>query len=296
MKKHAVAGLLLFVCISPVAAQAQSGDRVRMGEDITIEEGESAGDVVCVGCNIRVRGSADEVVALGGNVEIDGSVSREVMALGGDIRLGPEAEVGRDVVSIGGRVDRDPRATVGGNTSTVMNIGISGLGGIFLFVVLLCLAFNLVLVLLAFLIAGEQRVQVLAATTRENTGWAFLAGLGAIVGSLILLMLAATTGPFAPVLALLVCLLFTAALVVGYTGLSSWLGRSLFRESSALSAVLLGALVITLLQLIPLAGLLVFLAFSLLALGTVALSGFGTSPGWLHNRFVISRPAPPPAD
>lgn len=194
MKKHAVAGLLLFVCISPVAAQAQSGDRVRMGEDITIEEGESAGDVVCVGCNIRVRGSA------------------------------------------------------------------------------------------------------VAATTRENTGWAFLAGLGAIVGSLILLMLAATTGPFAPVLALLVCLLFTAALVVGYTGLSSWLGRSLFREGSALSAVLLGALVITLLQLIPLAGLLVFLAFCLLALGTVALSGFGTSPGWLQNRFVTSRPAPPPAD
>lgn len=87
----------------------RDGDRVQIGSNITITEGEV------------VDG---DVVAIGGNVTVDGEVRGDVVAIGGVMALGPKAQVDNNVVVIGGPLRRDPAARIGGRVQTV------GLGSI----------------------------------------------------------------------------------------------------------------------------------------------------------------------
>ncbi len=287
-------GLLLLLSL-PTQVQAQGSDeRVQFGQDIVIEADETVGDAVCIFCSIRVRGTArGDAVAVFGSLEIDGSVEGDAVAVGGNVRLGSGAEVGKVAVSVGGRLERDPQARVGGEATSTPGLAV-GLGGLFLFGLLVCGMINLVLVLFSYLIAGEQRVAVVANTVRERTGLAALAGLGALVAAVILFIISALLGPITPIMAIIVSVALFVTLVVGYTGLSFWLGRSLAAGSAPLVAVLLGALLITILQLIPFVCLITFPVFVLLALGSAAVSGYGTASDWLPRQFA-PRPAVPPA-
>ncbi|MFQ5818320.1 MAG: hypothetical protein ACE5H2_10270 [Terriglobia bacterium] len=287
--------LLALLLLLPAAALAQEGDeRVQFGRNIVIAADETVGDVVCIFCSIRVRGTArGDAVAVGGSIAIDGRVGGDAVAVGGSVRLTPSAEVGHDAVAVGGRVDRDPQARVGGEVTTVGGLPMIGVGSLLLFGFLFCAAINLVLALLAYLIAGAPRVEVVANAVRERTGLVLLAGLGTLVAAVALFIISALLGPITPILAVVVSVALVVTLVVGYTGLSFWLGRSLARGVTPLVALLLGALLITILQLIPFLGLLVFLVFVLLALGSAALSGYGSATDWLPRQFA-TRPATPP--
>lgn len=316
--------IALLLAFPTVAQAAQAAERVQVGQNLVIGEGETVSDAVCVGCSIRVLGRVTgDAVTLGGNIEIEGAVAgdavgvfgnvdlsgavgqdlvavfgnaningavgQDVAAMGGNIRLGPEAGVGQDVTTAGGKIERHPQASVGGD------VGVSpGLPGLLLLGLLACALSNVLLVLLAYAIAGEGRVQTVAGTVRERTGLALLAGLGVLVAAVALFIISSLLGPVTPIVALIVALGLLVTLVVGYTGLSSWLGGSVARSSGPLVAVLLGALLITILQLLPVLGLFVWLVFIVLALGSAALSGYGTATDWLQQQFA-GRPVVPPA-
>lgn len=307
---------LLLVCalvvLLPATAGAQS-DRVQTGEDITVEADEQVKDVVCIFCSIRHSGHASgDVVAVFGDIEADGSaggdmvavfgdieangdVGGDMVATGGNISLGPQAVVGGKVVSSGGKIERDPQARVGGEVQETPGPPAIGLVGLLVVAVVISLLTHVVLILIAYLIAGQKRVETLAATVRERAGLAVLTGLGVIVAAIALFILSAFLGPAMPILALLVCLALGVTLVVGYTGLSYWLGRVLARNAAPLLALLLGAALITILQLIPVLGFFLFLVFVLLAYGCAALSGYGSATDWLQRRFGGRAAAPPPA-
>jgi hypothetical protein len=75
-----------------------------------------------VGGSINVP--ADEevhgpVVAVFGSVTVDGRVRDNVVAVGGNVRLGPSADVRGDVVAVGGEVERHTDANVAGHISEV---------------------------------------------------------------------------------------------------------------------------------------------------------------------------------
>lgn len=59
------------------------------------------------------------VVAIGGSVTIDGDVREDVVAVGGNVRLGPKARVRGDITSVGGTIERDPGAEIDGRTNEV---------------------------------------------------------------------------------------------------------------------------------------------------------------------------------
>jgi hypothetical protein len=80
------------------------GDRVRFGGNVVVNENEV------------VDG---DTVALGGSVTIDGRVTGNAVAIGGNLRLGPHAEVEGDAVTIGGILTRDPGARVEGKVVDV---------------------------------------------------------------------------------------------------------------------------------------------------------------------------------
>lgn len=110
--------LAIFVFAAAVLpASARSGsnsDRVQFGSSINVGENEEVGDVVCIGCSIRVAGTCGDIVAIGGRIELEGHAKGDVVAIGGGARLGENAQVGGDVVTIGGQLARGNGSEVNG--------------------------------------------------------------------------------------------------------------------------------------------------------------------------------------
>jgi hypothetical protein len=99
----------------PAAAKSgSSNDRVQFGSSINVSEDEEVGDLVCIGCSIRVAGTCGDIVAIGGRIELEGHAKGDVVAVGGGVRLGENAQVGGDVVTIGGQLARSNGSEVGG--------------------------------------------------------------------------------------------------------------------------------------------------------------------------------------
>lgn len=84
------------------------GARVRIGGDVFVGEDERIGD---------------EVVAIFGSATVRGKVRGDVVAVFGDVRLGPKAEVGGEVTAVGGEIVREEGARVYGAVNEV-SIGI----------------------------------------------------------------------------------------------------------------------------------------------------------------------------
>jgi hypothetical protein len=87
----------------------RSGDIMRVGSDITIDEDQTVtGDVLAVGASVRVKG------------HVEGNVA----SMGGNIYLEPTARVDGDVVTMGGELQEEPGASVGGQR--VVGLGRNG--------------------------------------------------------------------------------------------------------------------------------------------------------------------------
>jgi hypothetical protein len=97
---------LLFLSAVPPSFARSSQDRASFGNDITVSEGETVGDVACAFCSVRIHGNVKgDVAVLFGSVAIDSNqaISGDVAILGGDLNLGEDGKVGGDVAIAGGR-------------------------------------------------------------------------------------------------------------------------------------------------------------------------------------------------
>ncbi len=127
---------LLFLPTSNVYAQSPSGDVIRIGENFTLESGETINgsliviggnadieegasisrDVILIGGNLTIDGGTEGTVfVVGGNLTISGTTGKEVVAIGGQVLLTKTAVVNGDVVTVGGQVTKEDGAEVVGN-------------------------------------------------------------------------------------------------------------------------------------------------------------------------------------
>jgi len=112
-------GLCLLASLSPLVLADDSHDRTQFGHNITIGPGETASDVTCFGCSVRVRGRVDsDVTTFFGSVVIEGEgrVGGDTTVFAGDVRLERGASV-QEVDIFGGELHRDPGATVAGDVT-----------------------------------------------------------------------------------------------------------------------------------------------------------------------------------
>ncbi len=310
--KRLVSLLSLSVFIfAPAAAQPE--DRTRFGRAIVIEPGETAGNVTCFACSIRVRGTVQgDLVSLLGGIEIEGAASGDVIcfacsirvrgavqgdlvsllsgiaiegaasgdavAVGGSIRLRPGARLDGDAVAVGGPVLREASATINGDAVPVVWFHLPGQRRFFWRGVLAFAAFQFGLLLVFYPLVRRQRVGNIAATLARHPVWTLLAGVGvaALVGLIVIVAVRFEYWSNAA------GYVFNAVLLViggmGALGVYMWLGRKAAPASPPFAAVALGAALAFLLQLVPLAGFLACLLLCLLALGVAVLSGFGSFP------------------
>jgi hypothetical protein len=272
--------------------QAEHGnDVVRVGSSIYVGPNETVGDAVCVGCSMHIAGSASgDLVAVGGSVQVDGTVRGETVVVGGNLRLGPQAIVHGDVTLVGGKLERDPSARIEGQISNAPVMGnVAGLAMLMLVPFVGMLLLGVVLSVLCVAVAGERRVEIVVSTLRQHTGLGLLAGLGVVAGFVVLITAFHWTGPLAPLIAVGLSLALVAMAILGYTGVSAWVGHGLAPHAGAMGAVVAGALLVVVLQSVPFLGLFALLIFGLLALGGAALSGLGSDPEWLRER-LSNRP------
>jgi hypothetical protein len=81
-------------------APLQDGARVHIGGNVFVGENERVG----------------KVVAVFGRAEVNGIVDHDVVAIGGDVVIGPKAMIRSDVFSVGGTVRTAQGAYIGGNS------------------------------------------------------------------------------------------------------------------------------------------------------------------------------------
>ena len=119
MQRLLLAAVLLLIATTPAFAKGDN-DRVSIGSDITVAEGETASDLVCVFCSIRIHGDVSgDVVAILGNVTVDPGrgIHGDTAVIGGDLNLGEGASVGGDVSVVAGDASLASGATIHGSQS-----------------------------------------------------------------------------------------------------------------------------------------------------------------------------------
>ena len=284
---------LIIICLLmlPVIAFAKNSgasDRVQIGKSIEVGPDEVVGDAVCIGCSIRVEGHVmGDAVAIGGRLDVDGKVNGDTVAIGGGIRLGAGASVGGDVTTVGGAVERDSAASVGGDVVVnhhfpVMG-GMMGMGTFFLAGLLMSIPLTLILCVICYFILGQQRVEVMVGALRGRTGPAMLAGLAVLIGATIVMIFFPHSGALKPIVVVVIAIAVCITMIVGYTAVSMWAGRGIAKGASPIAALILGAIIVAVVQSIPLIGFFLVIVFALAAVGTAITTGFGTHSDWLRS-------------
>jgi hypothetical protein len=97
---------------------SEGPDHVGFGNTITIDEGQSSGDIVCAFCTVRVRGNVSgDIVTFFGDVQVEPNrtVSGDSVVFGGNLGLGEQSSLGGDLVLFGGELSQASTATVHGD-------------------------------------------------------------------------------------------------------------------------------------------------------------------------------------
>ena len=116
MPKLLLAASLFLVVSAPFARADQ--DRASFGSDITVSEGESAGDIACAFCSVHINGDVKgDVAVFFGNVNVNSGqrIGGDTAVIGGDLNLADGAEVKGDVSVVGGSLNTADGAVVDGS-------------------------------------------------------------------------------------------------------------------------------------------------------------------------------------
>ena len=265
-------GLILWFA-APAAAGPSSVTKI--GSDVTVAEGVTV----------------QSATAIGGQVTIDGTVRGDAVAIGGSVVLGSTAIVGGNCIAVGGVVVRGRGAEVRGDlieinssrlstaVSTVLTEDWEGWSWVFavlsLFIFLMIVTIALISVALM-----PKPFEVIAAGIRVHVFRAFLWGLLAMILVVPLMVLLAVSVVGIVLIPLEVVLVVCAALM-GFVAVARLVGRSAFLmikkpEPRLLRATFWGLLILWMLGWLPYIGPIIKVLATLIGLGGVIVTRFGT--------------------
>lgn len=290
-------GLLLLA--APPSATGGDGEVA-----LRLEKGSlTRNQMVAMGKDIVVAGEAlSDVAAMEGSVEVTGRVAGDVVVLGGDARLGPEAQVGGDVFVLGGTIQAAPGAHAAGRmvsyptaSSALITLvegpsfGLGFTSPAVLGTKLALLAAWAALLLLLFAATGRQLLET-ADDIRREPFRSFATGLTGVLALVLTAMFfSAFTGglvgvPLLVLVVLLALLLKLWGMVAVFYALGDWLARRFLRRPRMrpLNAATIGLLVMGAVKFLPYVGIWVWTAATLIGMGAALTTKFGRQEPWFE--------------
>ncbi|HWH71771.1 MAG TPA: RDD family protein, partial [Candidatus Sulfotelmatobacter sp.] len=261
-------------------------------KDVELKAGDSAGTVVVIGGSAKIHGRVQEAaVAILGNLEVEGEVGDAAVAVLGNIKAGREARIKGAAVAVGGTVDALSGANIQGQIESLefpqwlkqwfveCVLKLRPLAPQVGWVWAVAAVFLLIYLLIATLF--PKPVQACVEELTERPATTFLLGLLTKLLVPVVIGILGVTG-----IGLLVVPFISAALVlgalVGKTALLEYIGFRLGRQfgfgllSKSVLALLVGALLITLLYMVPILGLLTYGVVGIWGLGVAVTAAFST--------------------
>lgn len=288
---------------TPVPGTQITGDQVVIGNTYRLESGETlVGNLLVVGGTATI--SADsllngDVVLIGGTIAIRGTITGDVVSIGGAVTLEDTAVVNGGVTLLGASVNRSPLAKVAGGVSEqspeVFNFDFGNTDRWnlpfaatekplvrVLNTFMQTLAMSVLAVILGLLLPGQ--IKRVSETVLREPLIAGGVGLLTIIVAPIVLVLLTITIILIPV-TILSILVLALGVFFGYVAVGYEIGQRvavLFKTTwhpsiSAGMGVLLLSLVTGFSSYIPCVGWIVGLIVSILGLGAVVISRFGSS-------------------
>ena len=277
MKKKTVLLLVVGLLLCFVTTvRAESSNVVKIGSDVTIEEGTKV----------------HNVLAFGGQVTVDGVVENNIIAIGGSVVLTKTAVVSGDVFTLGGIIVRGRGAEVHGDITEINADDISAAianalseeweGWSWIFAVVSISVFLGVLLLtILIVLLIPKPVRLVASAVKEKTFkvtiWGII-GLVLVVPLAVLLAVSVVGIVLIPLeMALVLC-----AVLFGFIAVSQLVGRQLFtilkrQDQSMMKETIWGLIILWLIGWIPYVGWMVKMCVIVIGLGGVLLTRFGTT-------------------
>ena len=277
MKKKTVLLLVVGLLLCFVTTvRAESSNVVKIGSDVTIEEGTKV----------------HNVLAFGGQVTVDGVVENNIIAIGGSVVLTKTAVVSGDVFTLGGIIVRGRGAEVHGDITEINADDISAAianalseeweGWSWIFAVVSISVFLGVLLLtILIVLLIPKPVRLVASAVKEKTFkvtiWGNI-GLVLVVPLAVLLAVSVVGIVLIPLeMALVLC-----AVLFGFIAVSQLVGRKLFtilkrQDQSMMKETIWGLIILWLIGWIPYVGWMVKMCVIVIGFGGVLLTRFGTT-------------------
>jgi hypothetical protein len=301
----------------PGSPPTYTGDKVVIGNTFRLQSGESLkGNLIVIGGTANIEAGATitgDVVLTGGTITIAGKLDGNLVAIGGAITLADGAVVNGDIVTVGASLKKSDSATVNGQiTEQSPSVDLNdhsvwqfpwqskeNLLASFLTATFESFAMAAFAVVIGLIL--PHQTHNLSAAIQEEPLISAAVGLLAVIGSPILLLIMIITLILIPV-AVLYVLLFGLALAFGWIGLGNFIGERLSHAvkgnwAPAVSAgigTLLISLLIGVINLIPCVGWVIGIILSLIGLGAIVITKFG-STGATSEKTSHSAAIPPAA-
>jgi hypothetical protein len=305
---------------TPEPIKTYQGDKLVIGDTFRLKVGEVLeGNLAVIGSTANIEKGAvvnGDVILTGGTIAIEGTVNGNVLAIGGAVNIEDTAAINGDVVSVGASVKHSALAKISGQITEQAPINLNfntakesspAQTKQDLLAKLLTAAFeSLAMAALAVVLAlvfPEQIKRVSDALSKEPLvcgGVGLLIIIGAPV-ALIILTITIILIPVTIVASMLLALaLIYSWMVVGYNlgyRLSHLFHASWPTPVASGIGVLILSLVVGLIFLIPCIGWIIGFILSLIGLGAVVISRFGSTryANKLAQTTVLSQipPGPP---
>ena len=277
MRALAILALISAFSVSASAQPDPSLNRIKVLQDINVETGETAVDVQCFMCSVHVRGHVTgHIITLGGGIFIDGQVDGDAIAIGGRIESNRNSKISGEAVAFGGYINRQPDSVIAGNSESFPYLLIPGqyrptfVGSVTLAII------NVLFVALGYLIVRDKRAETASLAIERRPASVFFTGIVSLAIFYGLDWLTRYLG-HAEIFAVVILLLLLAAVAAtGATGVGDWVARLAFPQTRGIWACIGGVLALSLLELIPLVGSLVFIIGLIVSLGASVVTRFGS--------------------
>jgi hypothetical protein len=252
-------------------AQADDDALVVINGDVAVERGETIDGVFIVNGDARISGRVDgDVVLVAGDALVSGRVDGDLVTIAGRARLLPTARVGGDLLYGDERPRVAPAAVVGGEIEKedwTDSLGLFPFIGAFLF--WLAIGISAAVLGILLLLIAPRAADAVFAQARERIGPTIAIGIAIFIVLPLLAGIAAITLVGLP-LAIGIVLALLPLGAIAYVTAAWVLGRVIVKPPHGrILAFLAGLAILRVAALVPILGLLVWLAAVIVGLGLI---------------------------